>query len=291
MTNIHPFIKHSHLALLWPRTHTLPGTCGQLILPHKNLQVLSFPGPPTSTPAHLYPEFSVAAPSRHATVLERAQPGVQQHLASGRKVPGIQQQETWIWTQEPGVKLCFCQKKDFKSFIQVKSESILQTKRKFIPNTQKLYDGGKGKIGPYLGKSLWLSQYSIKYFFWNQLFAWSLGHCLYNQKNRPPGRKMCGYVRLRTQLPEIAREGNIIIQSECLCSSWLIIVTSTASTKVLKIMTVPPLSPSFLFLPWGFRCPKSTINNSFCWNLALWGRASRNRRHRSGSFFLLELLL
>ena len=50
--------------------------------------------------------------------------------------------------------MCFCLKKDFKSFIQVKSESILQTKRKFIPNTQKLYDGGKGKIGPYLGKSL-----------------------------------------------------------------------------------------------------------------------------------------
>lgn len=171
------------------------------------------------------------------------------------------------------------------------NQSILQTKRKFIPNTQKLYDGGKGKIRPYLGKNLWLSQYSIKYFFWNQLFAWSLGHCLYNQKNRPSGRKMCGYVRLRTQLPEIAREGNIFIQSECLCSSWLIIVTSTASTKVLKIMTVPPLSPSFLFLPWGFRCPKSTINNSFCWNLALWGTASRNRRHRLGSFFLLELLL
>lgn len=46
--------------------------------------------------------------------------------------------------------MCSCLKKNIKSFIQVKSESIHQTKTKFIPNTQKLYDGGKGKIRPYL---------------------------------------------------------------------------------------------------------------------------------------------
>lgn len=134
--------SNMRLALLW--THIASQMVGGFFLPRGNLKVLSFPGSTHINTCQLVSQVlgSPALPPM-PPALGITQPLIQQHprkspvsVSTGKK--------THVWTQKQWAKLCFLSKKGVKNLVQVISEPIHRTNRKWIP-TNRNYKWMEGK--------------------------------------------------------------------------------------------------------------------------------------------------